>query len=108
MSTIEELSLKFKSGNSVPVERVSLSRSEWESVVSEHGNMLEANAEIHGDYQMMEQERDLLRACLEHVVNVYLVDDYYGAEDRETLIKRYIDRLMAEQRDKMSEGKNHE
>lgn len=68
----------------------------------EHLHALRMGAEIAGE------EAVILRACLEHVVNVYLVDDYYGAEDRETLIKRYIDRLMAEQRDKMSEGKNHE
>ena len=68
----------------------------------EHLHALRMGAEIAGE------ESALLRACLEHMVNVYLVDDYYGGEARESVKRRYIDRLMAGQRAKMSEEKNDE
>lgn len=79
---------------------------EVERLRSDVQRALDANEEYHGDALALEQERDLLRACLERVVNVYLVDDYYSGESRESVKRAYVDRLMTEQREKMSEGKN--
>lgn len=62
----ESISLKFKSGNHVPVSEAKVTREEWEAATAEIAadimTIQTANAEIYGDYLAAEKRCDKLQA----------------------------------------------
>lgn len=59
--SIETLHNKFKSGNSIPVKRSTISRAEYESVVSEF-------EELEADCSLINTDADLLSSHLDELV----------------------------------------
>lgn len=97
--SIESISLKFKSGNDVPVSEARVTREEWESATAEIAadimTLQTANAEIYGDYLAAEKKCEELQARVAELE--YAIDhaiDYWNRDYNEMAMKDALESMI--------------
>ena len=72
MSAIDELSMKFTSGNAIPVERATVTLDEWLAVLDEHNNIRANTLHDFMSWRSEQAKSDWNGRTLEEMVEVYL------------------------------------